>query len=46
MINDIAKKVMEFYDLNGRRLSKPVSGVILKKVFYDNGDVKTTKIVR
>lgn len=39
-------KRVEFYDLNGRRLAKPVSGVILKKVFYDNGDVKTTKIVR
>ena len=26
--------------------AKPVNGVMLKKVIYDNGDVKTTKIVK
>ena len=39
-------KRVEFYDLNGHRLAKPVNGVMLKKVIYDNGDVKTTKIVK
>ena len=35
-----------YYTLNGVQVSKPVSGVFVEKIVYENGKVVTRKVVR
>jgi hypothetical protein len=34
-----------FYDLNGRRIAAPTSGICIQRTTYDNGKVVVKKIV-
>ena len=36
----------EYFDLSGRKVSNPQNGVFIKKSVLDNGQVKTTKILK
>ena len=42
--SEIAKT--EYYTLDGRKLSAPQSGINIKKITYQNGKVKTDKIIK
>lgn len=35
---------VEYYTLNGQCISKPVSGIIIRKTVYENGDTEVKKI--
>lgn len=36
---------ISYYDLSGREISKPNTGVVIRKIEFDNGKVETSKIV-
>lgn len=44
---DSSKEIssIEYYDFTGRRVSNPETGIVLKRVFYCDGSVKTIKTV-
>ncbi|MCH5225726.1 MAG: hypothetical protein J1D77_06975 [Muribaculaceae bacterium] len=37
---------VEYFDLHGRRIANPSHGIFLKKTHYQDGSVKTKKIIR
>ncbi|MCM1490135.1 MAG: pectate lyase [Muribaculum sp.] len=39
-------KAIEYYDLNGVRLSAPAEGICIRRIIYSNGNVETDKVIK